>query len=100
MEPGSKLRERYDRAWDTARSAARLLKESYEARRVVVFGSLASESRFTKWSDIDLAAWGIPYDKFFRAVAAVNDLGGEFSVDLVDPVKLEGWSSDDSQERG
>jgi hypothetical protein len=40
---------------------------------------------FTRWSDIDSAAWGIPPDAFSRAVAAVTGLSAEFKIDLVDP---------------
>ena len=88
--PGSKVvekldPERWDRAWGVARTAADLLRERFGATHVVVFGSLAREEWFTRWSDIDLAAWGIPPDAFFRAVAAVTGLSAEFKVDLVDP---------------
>jgi len=78
------LFDRYRRAWETAKKAAELLRESYEADRVVAFGSLADRSRFTKWSDVDLAVWGIPDRRFFAAVGAVTELSTEFKVDLVD----------------
>lgn len=77
--------ERRDRAWGVAQMAADVLRERFGASRVVVFGSLAHDEWFTRWSDIDLAAWGIPPDAFFRAVAAVTGLSAEFKVDLVDP---------------
>jgi predicted nucleotidyltransferase len=77
--------ERRDRAWEVARTAANLLRERFGATRVVVFGSLAHDEWFTRWSDIDLAAWGISPDAFFRAVAEVTGLSAEFKVDLVDP---------------
>jgi predicted nucleotidyltransferase len=32
-----------------------LLKAQFEVTRVVVFGSLARESGFTRWSDVDMA---------------------------------------------
>lgn len=79
------LVERYNRAWVVAREAAALLKNVFGAKKVAVFGSLADRFWFSRWSDIDLAAWGIPYDRFYKAVAAVIDLGGEFKIDLVDP---------------
>lgn len=83
----SEVKARWDRAWHTARGAARLLKERYGASRVVVFGSLAHRDWFTPWSDIDLAVWDVPVEKFYRAVGAVMDLGVEagFSIDVVDP---------------
>jgi len=77
--------DRLNRAWSLARTAANLLRERFGATRVVVFGSLAHDEWFTRWSDIDLAAWGISPDAFFRAVAAVTGLSTEFKLDLVDP---------------
>lgn len=77
--------DRLNRAWSVARTAADLLRERFGATRVVVFGSLAHDESFTRWSDIDLAAWGIPPDAFFRAVAAVTGPTAQFKVDLVDP---------------
>ena len=80
---------RCDRAWDVARRAARLLKEQFGAARVVVFGSLVHRAWFTPWSDVDLAVWGIPADRFFRAMGAVQDLGSEvgFKIDVIDPAE-------------
>lgn len=76
---------RQRRAMQVARQAASLLKGEFQASRVVVFGSLAQEDGFTLWSDIDLAAWGIPPEKFYAAVAAVTGLNSDFKVDLIDP---------------
>lgn len=46
---------RKERGWKVAREAAELLKESFNAERVVVFGSLAQETtEFTRWSGVDL----------------------------------------------
>ena len=81
-EPDS---DRLNRAWSLARTAADMLRERFGATRIVVFGSLAHDEWFTRWSDIDLAAWGIPPNAFFRAVAAVTGLSAELKVDLVDP---------------
>ncbi|WP_338826119.1 nucleotidyltransferase family protein [Neomoorella thermoacetica] len=79
------LTERYKEAWQVATRAAAILKERYGAQKVVAFGSLVDRSRFTRWSDVDLAAWGIPYDRFYAAVGAVTGLSEKFKVDLVDP---------------
>jgi predicted nucleotidyltransferase len=76
---------RWDRAWEVARDAARLLREKFGAKRVVVFGSLAHRTLFSPWSDVDLAAWEIPVDRFYRAIAAVIGMGEDIEVDLVDP---------------
>jgi predicted nucleotidyltransferase len=79
------MAERWEQAWEFARIAAHLLRERFGAARVVAFGSLAHRSWFSPWSDIDLAAWGIPADQFYRAVAAVTGISPDFQVDLVDP---------------
>lgn len=88
--PGRGLREwplgeRRERAWQVARAAVHLLREDFGATRVVVFGSLAHRAWFSAWSDIDLVAWGIPADQFYKAVAAVTGVSSDFKVDLIDP---------------
>ncbi|MDI6735937.1 MAG: nucleotidyltransferase domain-containing protein [bacterium] len=85
----AELAERRQHAWEVAKQATHLLRSHFEAKRIVLFGSLADRDLFTPWSDIDLAAWGIPALKFYRAVAAVTGLSDEFEIDLVDPVDCE-----------
>jgi len=81
---GALVRERMDAGWRAARKAARLLREEYHATRVVVFGSLLSESRFTLWSDVDIAVWGLSPAQTFRAIGAVMDLDSSIEINLVD----------------
>lgn len=76
------LAARRRRAWDLAREAARGLRTRYDVTRVVVFGSLLDENRFTITSDVDIAAWGIPVDKTFRAIGEVWDLGAVDNIPL------------------
>jgi predicted nucleotidyltransferase len=78
------LDQRRKQAWSAARQAAELLKTQFNATRVVLFGSLARESGFTRWSDVDVAAWGIAPDDTFRAIGAVQDLNTPVEVNLVD----------------
>lgn len=73
-------------AWEVARMAARILHGDFGAQRVTVFGSLAEGHSFNSHSDIDIAAWGINASEYYKAVADVNELSGDFSIDLVDPV--------------
>lgn len=73
-----------ERAWQAARRAAKLLKEQFGAMRVVVFGSLVHRNCFTRWSDVDIAAWGIRPEDTFRAIGAVMDIDAEPKVNLVD----------------
>lgn len=74
----------YEAAWQIAEQAAVMLKQHYNARRVVVFGSLADRSFFMPWSDIDIAVLGVPDEVFYAAVGAITGLSTEFDIDLVD----------------
>ena len=78
------VQQRKARAWSLARQAAAILRETYGATRVVVFGSLANDPLFTRWSDVDLAAWGLRSEDTFRAIGALFDLDAEIPVNLVD----------------
>jgi predicted nucleotidyltransferase len=84
-ETDARLDERWKRAQQLAHTAATLLRDDFGAGKVILFGSLLQRSWFTPWSDIDLAVWGIPKERFFAAVAAVTALSTEFKIDLVDP---------------
>lgn len=77
-------RLRQQHAWQLAREAAKLLKDEYDAERVVVFGSLTQADRFSARSDVDLAAWGLTAANWLRAGAAVRDLSSEVELNLVD----------------
>ncbi len=78
------LSKRRRRAMLAARKAAELLRNEFGAKEVIVFGSLPRRGIFTLWSDIDLAARGIPPARFFEAVGAVTGLSAEFKIDLID----------------
>ena len=79
------MEELRQQAWSVAQQAANILREEYQATKVVVFGSLAHGDWFKPGSDIDLAAWGIPPELFYKAVAVVTGLSSVFRIDLVDP---------------
>ncbi len=79
----AKLDEQFEQAWAIARQGADILRDQFQAEKVVVFGSLTDRSRFHERSDIDLAAWGIPEREYLRALGEVMDLSPEFLVDLV-----------------
>jgi predicted nucleotidyltransferase len=78
------LSRRRRRALIAARKAADLLRREFGAYEVFVFGSLARRGGFTPWSDVDLAAFGIPPTRFFEAVGVVTGLSSEFKIDLID----------------
>jgi len=83
-ERGKRASERERRAWALARRAGELLRERFGAKRVVVFGSLVHKGCFTRWSDVDVAAWGLRPEDTFRAIGAVQDLDSEIAVNLID----------------
>lgn len=78
------LARRREKAWELARHAASLLKEKYGATKAVVFGSLTRESGFTRWSDVDIAAWGLKPEDTLKALGEVMDLSSEIELNLVD----------------
>jgi predicted nucleotidyltransferase len=65
-----------------ARRLARILRERYGVRRVILTGSLA-RGTFRRGSDIDLAVEGLADDVFFRAGAELQREAGAIDVDLV-----------------
>jgi predicted nucleotidyltransferase len=70
------------RACGVAAGLARLLKDKYAVRRVLLVGSLArGDSR--PGSDIDLAVEGLGAADLFRAGAELEREAGGFDVDLV-----------------
>mgnify|MGYP000856253333 FL=1 len=83
------LRLRKQQALRIAKQASRILRNQFGARKVVLFGSVTRKDDFGPWSDIDLAAWDIPPDRFFIAIAAVTGLSGDFKIDLVDPLSCK-----------
>jgi len=72
-----------ENACAVASAIAGELKSRFGATRVVLFGSLARED-FHKWSDIDLAVWGVSSSDYYRAVAFTSGFSELFKVDLVD----------------
>ncbi len=79
----AELDKRFEQAWAVARQGADILRDQFQAEKVVVFGSLTNRSRFHERSDVDLAAWGVPEREYLRALGEVMDLSPEFLVDLV-----------------
>jgi predicted nucleotidyltransferase len=71
-------------AREVAQRAAVLLKSRFDVQRVILFGSLARRDLFHQRSDIDLAVEGIKGRDFWRAWSALDTLGLEWEIDLVD----------------
>jgi predicted nucleotidyltransferase len=73
-----------DQAWQDVRQMAQCLRQTFGAKRIIVFGSLV-RGGFNQDSDIDLAVDHLPPARYFEAVARVND----FSARWVDLKPLE-----------
>ncbi len=84
QQKARQLALRHQRAWEVAQQASQILKEQFEAQRVVVFGSMLSIERFHHRSDVDLAVWGLAEKVYYRAVARLLDLDATIPVDLVE----------------
>ena len=78
------INKRYNDAWEKARSAARVLKDSFFAEKVILFGSLLDKNSFDMHSDIDLAVLGVPDRIFYKALGSLAEVVFPFNVDLVD----------------
>lgn len=71
------------RALAASRRAARVLRDDFGARSVIVFGSVLCPERFRQTSDVDLAVEGIRAGDFFSAQWRAAQIVGR-PVDLVD----------------
>lgn len=78
------LLSRRKKAREEAEKAAKILKEQFQADKVWIFGSLTQKEKFHAGSDIDLAASGIPPEKFYKAFGTITREIKDFQIDLVD----------------
>ena len=69
---------------EVAKTAARLLKDTWSAHKVVLFGSMLTPEKVHGRSDIDLAVWGLPAADYLKALAALLDIDPGFSIDLIE----------------
>lgn len=59
-------------AWQSVHRIAQVLRQQFGVTGVFVYGSLVKD-QFTADSDIDIAVAGLAKDRFFEAVAVVNE---------------------------
>lgn len=83
QEEQQRKEQRRLQALQVAEHASHLLKTRFGATEVRLFGSLVHGQWFSMTSDIDLAAWGLQADHYWNAIAALQDLSPDFSIDLV-----------------
>ncbi|NWF94489.1 MAG: nucleotidyltransferase domain-containing protein [Syntrophaceae bacterium] len=71
-------------AIDRARLVAKTLKERYEAKEVILFGSLIWRPDFLwRRTDIDLLVKGLKDERYFEALADISAISHPFHVDLI-----------------
>lgn len=76
------LRQLQSRGIETAKRAARMLRQEFGVKRVVLFGSML-QPKIHANSDIDLAVWNLSKSDYFQAVGKLQGLS-EFAIDLVE----------------
>ena len=77
-------RQAPERLLTRIRTAAAMLKDRFDARRVVLFGSLAHAAWFMPDSDVDLAVEGLASRDYWRAWQVVEEIIGDRPVDLIE----------------
>lgn len=71
-------------AYKIAQKCAQLLKEQFKVNNVYIFGSVAGDGLWHKWSDIDIAVEGLPSKDYFKALVALDKfLTDGLDIDLV-----------------
>jgi predicted nucleotidyltransferase len=70
-------------AMKVASLIARDLGQKFGAKKVILFGSL-SRGDMGATFDIDLAAKGMPPERFFKAVAFATGRSSKWKIDLID----------------
>jgi len=73
-----------DRLLSLAREVSDLLKDRFGVRRVILFGSLAQVSWFTRGSDIDLAVEGLTGKDYWEAWKLAEATFRDRRVDFVE----------------
>ena len=73
-----------EEAYKIAQQCAQFLKERFKVDNVYIFGSVAGDGIWHKYSDIDIAVEGLPPDKYFRALRDMSEiLPSGLDLDLV-----------------
>jgi len=74
---------RLKKALELASRAASILKEEFNVKKVVAFGSIVNPRLFHAHSDVDIAVWGLAGRRYYRAVGILQSLDAEIAVDVV-----------------
>lgn len=74
---------RYALARKAALRLTDILVREYQAKRVILIGSLTDAERFDLHSDIDIAVEGLEGERYFPALGELLESADDFEVDLV-----------------
>lgn len=77
------LRTRHQWVLSIANQAAEILKNEFQAQKVVVFGSMIAWQNTHINSDLDLAVWGMPEEALYAAVGKLLTLDRRLKIDVV-----------------
>ncbi len=72
-----------EQAWQVVYEIATLLYGEFGATQVAVFGSLTEPMWFSKWSDIDIAVWGLSENAYLDALGKTLGFDPKFKIDLI-----------------
>ncbi|MDE0087402.1 MAG: hypothetical protein OXU23_16890 [Candidatus Poribacteria bacterium] len=72
-----------EQAWQVVYEIATLLYDEFGATQVAVFGSLTEPMWFSKWSDIDIAVWGLSENAYLDALGKTLGFDPKFKIDLI-----------------
>jgi predicted nucleotidyltransferase len=73
-----------DELLNLVNQAANMLKQKYNPRKIILFGSLAHKAWFNESSDVDLAVEGLSSDNYWQAWRDVEDIITDRMIDFVD----------------
>lgn len=73
-----------ERLLDQVHEVAKILKQRFAVRRVILFGSLAHGGWFIPDSDVDLAVDGLAVTDFWAAWRVAEEIIGDRPVDFID----------------
>ena len=76
------LRQLQSRGIEIAKHAAKILRQEFDAKRVVLFGSML-QPKIHEGSDIDLAVWNLSRSDYFQAVGKLQGVS-EFAINLIE----------------
>ena len=76
--------ERKTKWWQKARSAATILRASFNPSQIAVIGDLTKPEPLDYWSEITLAVWGLSDDKQYEIYTSLREMGEDVPLSVID----------------